>query len=52
MGDDAIQRASLRPDEEDFFQLLRRELGVTGFGINLLTLPPGSPAARRPAGLS
>lgn len=40
MTDENLQLTSLRPDEEDFFQLLRRELGVTGFGINLLTLAP------------
>jgi uncharacterized cupin superfamily protein len=40
MNDQNVQLASLRPDEEDFFQLLRRELGVTSFGINLLTLAP------------
>ncbi|HVO53768.1 MAG TPA: cupin domain-containing protein [Solirubrobacterales bacterium] len=40
MTDDAIQRTSLQPDEEAMFQTLRRELGVTSFGINLLTLAP------------
>jgi uncharacterized cupin superfamily protein len=40
MADENVQLASLQPDEENFFQTLRRELGVTGFGINLLTLAP------------
>ncbi len=40
MPDEKVQIASLRPDEENFFQTLRRELGVTSFGINLLTLAP------------
>jgi uncharacterized cupin superfamily protein len=39
-ADPNVQLTSLRPDEENFFQTLRRELGVTGFGINLLTLAP------------
>jgi uncharacterized cupin superfamily protein len=38
MTDAAIQTTSLDPDQQ--FQLLRRELGVTGFGINLVTLRP------------
>lgn len=41
MSDENVQLASLHPDEENFFQTLRRELGVTSFGINLLTLAPG-----------
>jgi uncharacterized cupin superfamily protein len=40
MTDAAIQRTSLAPDTEAMFQTLRRELGVTSFGINLLTLAP------------
>ena len=40
MTDADVQLASLEPDEENFFQTLRRELGVTSFGINLLTLAP------------
>ena len=40
MPDENVQIASLQPDEENFFQTLRRELGVTSFGINLLTLAP------------
>ena len=40
MTDDAsIQLTSIDPDA-DTFQLLRRQLGVTSFGINLLTLRP------------
>jgi uncharacterized cupin superfamily protein len=36
---DAVQIISIDPDA-DTFQTLRRELGVTSFGINLLTLRP------------
>lgn len=36
---DAVQIISIDPDA-DTFQTLRRELGVTSFGINLLTLQP------------
>ena len=36
---DAVQITSIDPDA-DTFQTLRRELGVTSFGINLLTLQP------------
>ena len=39
MNDDAVQRTSIDPDSETF-QTLRRELGVTSFGINLLILQP------------
>lgn len=39
MTDPLIQLASIDPDAETF-QLLRRELGVTSFGINLLKLSP------------
>lgn len=39
MSDDAVQRTSIDPDT-DTFQTLRRELGVTSFGINLLSLRP------------
>src|SRR5664279_4130403 len=38
MSDRAVQFASLDADEP--FQLLKRELGVTSFGINLITLRP------------
>jgi uncharacterized cupin superfamily protein len=40
MADENLQLASLQPDEEDFFQSLRRQLGVTSFGINAITLAP------------
>ena len=40
MTDENVQIASVRPDEENFFQTVRRELGVTSFGINVLTLAP------------
>lgn len=40
MPDENVQIASVNPDEENFFQTLRRELGVTSFGINALTLAP------------
>ncbi len=36
---DAVQITAIDPDA-DTFQTLRRELGVTSFGINLLTLRP------------
>jgi mannose-6-phosphate isomerase-like protein (cupin superfamily) len=39
MTDPAIQITSLDPDA-GMFQTLRRELGVTSFGINSLTLAP------------
>jgi uncharacterized cupin superfamily protein len=39
MTDHAVQLTSIDPDA-DTFQLLRRQLGVTSFGINLLTLRP------------
>lgn len=39
MTDSAFQIASIDPDVETF-QSLRRELGVTSFGINLLKLAP------------
>lgn len=37
---DAVQLTSIDPDAETF-QTLRRELGVTSFGINVLSLRPG-----------
>jgi len=40
MADSAIQTASLAPGE-DIFQRLVPNLGVTSFGVNLLTLEPG-----------
>jgi mannose-6-phosphate isomerase-like protein (cupin superfamily) len=39
MTDPAIQITSLDPDA-DIFQPLRRELGVTSFGMNKVTLEP------------
>lgn len=39
MNDAAIQTTSLEPDGE-WFQPLRRELGLTSFGINQITLAP------------
>ncbi|HTY96163.1 MAG TPA: cupin domain-containing protein [Solirubrobacteraceae bacterium] len=33
--------ARIDPDRDERFQTLRRELGVTGFGINALLLQPG-----------
>jgi mannose-6-phosphate isomerase-like protein (cupin superfamily) len=39
MTDPAIQITTLDPDA-DIFQPLRRELGVTSFGINKITLAP------------
>jgi uncharacterized cupin superfamily protein len=39
MTDDAVQRTAIDPDA-DTFQTLRRELGVTSFGINVLSLRP------------
>ncbi|HSS31864.1 MAG TPA: cupin domain-containing protein [Solirubrobacterales bacterium] len=39
MTDATLQFASIDPDAETF-QTLRRELGVTSFGINLLKLAP------------
>jgi mannose-6-phosphate isomerase-like protein (cupin superfamily) len=38
---DGITRAELDMAPGERFQTLRRELGVTGFGINLLRLEPG-----------
>jgi mannose-6-phosphate isomerase-like protein (cupin superfamily) len=39
MTDPTVQIVSLRPSEERF-QALRRELGVTSFGLNAITLLP------------
>ncbi|MGV1048299.1 MAG: cupin domain-containing protein [Solirubrobacterales bacterium] len=39
MSDAPVQIAAIDP-QADTFQLLRRELGVTSFGINLLKLRP------------
>jgi uncharacterized cupin superfamily protein len=39
--EDGVSTAKLNPDVEERFQLLRRELGVTSFGLNLMTFGPG-----------
>jgi len=36
-----VSRARLGPDEGERFVLLRRQLGVTSFGINQIALEPG-----------
>jgi uncharacterized cupin superfamily protein len=36
-----VQLTSLNPDSGERFQGLRRELGVTSFGMNLIVLQPG-----------
>jgi uncharacterized cupin superfamily protein len=36
-----VSTAKLDPDTGERFQLLRRELGVTSFGLNLMVLGPG-----------
>ncbi len=45
MGEDAAQApvafARIDPEGGERFQTLRRELGVTGFGLNALVLAPG-----------
>lgn len=38
---DGVSRTSLQPDSEERFVPLRRELGVTSFGINQMVLQPG-----------
>ncbi len=40
MTDENVQLTSLQPDEEAIFQRLRHDLGVSSFGINLVTLGP------------
>jgi len=40
MGQRDVEFASLDPGSGQRFQSLRRELGVTSFGINLITLQP------------
>lgn len=40
MTEPNVQFTSLQPDEEAYFQRLRQELGVTAFGINLITMAP------------
>ena len=39
--EEGITTARLQPDGDDRFQPLRRELGVTTFGLNLMRLKPG-----------
>jgi mannose-6-phosphate isomerase-like protein (cupin superfamily) len=41
MGHDEIAFSTIRRDGEDRFQPLRRELGVSSFGMNLILLEPG-----------
>jgi len=41
MADADIAFAALEPGRGERFQALRRQLGVSSFGINLLTLEPG-----------
>jgi uncharacterized cupin superfamily protein len=36
-----VSTSKLNPDAEERFQLLRRELGVTSFGLNLMAFGPG-----------
>lgn len=38
---DGLSFSHLNPDSGERFQTLRRELGVTTFGMNLITLSPG-----------
>ncbi len=40
MTDESFQTTSLQPDEAAIFQRLRNDLGVTSFGMNLITLGP------------
>jgi uncharacterized cupin superfamily protein len=37
---DGVSQTTLNRDSEERFQLLRRELGVSSFGINLIVLAP------------
>jgi uncharacterized cupin superfamily protein len=41
MGDNDIAFSTIRRDGEERFQPLRRELGVSSFGMNLIVLEPG-----------
>lgn len=41
MTGEQLSFAMLDRDASERFQTLRRELGVTGFGINLIVLAPG-----------
>ncbi|MDX6703317.1 MAG: hypothetical protein QOF26_3543, partial [Baekduia sp.] len=40
MAEPDVTFATLDPDSGERFQRLRAELGVTGFGMNLITLQP------------
>src|SRR6202790_735746 len=40
MSDPGLTFASLEPDVGERFQLLRRQLGVSSFGMNLIVLEP------------
>jgi uncharacterized cupin superfamily protein len=40
MAESDVAFASLDPDTGERFQALRRQLGVSGFGMNLITLAP------------
>jgi quercetin dioxygenase-like cupin family protein len=39
--EDGVSRTQLQPDSEERFVPLRRELGVSSFGINQMNLQPG-----------
>jgi uncharacterized cupin superfamily protein len=41
MAEEEVTFTNLDPGSGERFQSLRRELGVTSFGINLITLQPG-----------
>ncbi|HEV2922967.1 MAG TPA: cupin domain-containing protein [Solirubrobacteraceae bacterium] len=41
MSDPDLSFASLEPDGDDRLQPLRRQLGVSSFGLNLIVLEPG-----------
>jgi uncharacterized cupin superfamily protein len=41
MADTDVTFAALDPDNGERFQRLRRDLGVTSFGLNLIILQPG-----------
>lgn len=41
MADTDVTFATIDPDSGERFQRLRRDLGVTSFGFNLITLQPG-----------
>ncbi len=41
MADTDVQVVALDPDGGETFQPLRRQLGITSFGMNLITMRPG-----------